>query len=69
MGYAFTYPFVSLLVRVPIEAYVHYQTLSTDMLTRVRSRQAWHTNDDQISSSAVLSWMKLMCVTCFLGSS
>jgi len=60
MGYAFTYPMVSLLARIPIGAYVHYPTISTDMLARVRSRQAWHTNDDRISSSAILSRFKLM---------
>src|SRR5258705_13269328 len=65
MGYAFTYPMVSLLARIPIGAYVHYPTISTDMLARVRSRQPWHTNDDQISSSAVLSRMKLMWVHLF----
>ena len=60
MGYAFTYPSVSWLARIPVGAYVHYPTISTDMLARVRSRQAWHTNDDRICSSTVLSRMKLM---------
>lgn len=65
MGYAFTYPVVSLLTRIPIGAYVHYPTISTAMLARVRSRQTWHTNDGQISSSAVLSRIKLMYVHFF----
>ena len=60
MGYAFTYPLVSWLAHIPVGAYVHYPTISTDMLARVRSRQAWHTNDDQISTSTVLSRLKLM---------
>jgi alpha-1,2-mannosyltransferase len=62
MGYAFTYPLVSLLARIPIGAYIHYPTISTDMLDRVRLREAWHTNDERISSSAILSMMKIMCV-------
>ncbi|KAF9242562.1 mannosyltransferase [Melanogaster broomeanus] len=40
MGYAFTFPAVAWLTRasVPIGAYVHYPTISTDMLARVRGR-------------------------------
>ncbi|KIM53165.1 glycosyltransferase family 4 protein [Scleroderma citrinum Foug A] len=39
MGYAFTFPVVAWLTRaaVPIGAYVHYPTVSTDMLARVPS--------------------------------
>ncbi len=62
MGYAFTYLIVSLLARIPIGAYVHYPTISTDMLARVRSRKAWHTNANHISRSALLSHLKLMQV-------
>lgn len=35
MGYAFTYPFVAHTLHIPIIAYVHYPTISTDMLRRV----------------------------------
>jgi len=59
MGYAFTYLVVSLLAHIPIGAYVHYPTISTDMLARVRCRQAWHTNANHISRSALLSHLKL----------
>lgn len=37
MGYAFTYPLVSLLLGIPIACYTHYPTISTDMLSRVPS--------------------------------
>lgn len=42
MGYAFTFPAVTWLTRaaVPIGAYVHYPTISTDMLGRVRA-ESW----------------------------
>ena len=60
MGYAFTFPVVSLLGGIPVGAYVHYPTISTDMLARVRSRRQWHTNANQISSSPFLSQLKLM---------
>ena len=60
MGYAFTFHVVSFLGNIPIGAYVHYPTISTDMLARVQSRRRWHTNADGISSSAILSQAKLL---------
>ena len=60
MGYAFTFHIVALLGGIPVGAYVHYPTISTDMLARVRSRKAWHTNSGAISSSSVLSQAKLL---------
>jgi alpha-1,2-mannosyltransferase len=35
MGYAFTLPFVSSVLEIPTAAYVHYPTISTDMLSRL----------------------------------
>jgi len=66
MGYAFTFHVVAHLGRIPIGAYVHYPTLSTDMLARVKSRKKWHTNADQISSSALLSRGKLLYYRFFM---
>ena len=60
MGYAFTFHVVRLLARIPVGAYVHYPTISTDMLARVKSRRQWHTNADTISSSVTLSSAKLL---------
>ena len=60
MGYAFTFHVVTLLGNIPVGAYVHYPTISTDMLARVKSRKQWHTNSDAISSSLLLSNLKLM---------
>jgi len=65
MGYAFTFYIVSVLGQIPVGAYVHYPTISTDMLARVKSRQRWHTNSGAISSSSVLSQGKLLCVNLF----
>ena len=53
MGYAFTFHVVSLLGRIPVGAYVHYPTISTEMLARVKPRKKWHTNTDEISSSTI----------------
>lgn len=60
MGYAFTFHVVSFLGCIPVGAYVHYPTISTDMLARVKSRKASHTNTTTVSSSAVLSQGKLL---------
>ena len=64
MGYAFTFPIVLLLSsgRVSIGAYVHYPTISTDMLARVRARRGNYANAQRISSSGVLSSAKLLYV-------
>ncbi|KAF8627395.1 hypothetical protein AX17_006210 [Amanita inopinata Kibby_2008] len=66
MGYAFTFHIVALLGHVPIGAYVHYPTISTDMLARVKSRKRWHTNAEDISSSAILSLGKLLYYRLFM---
>ncbi|KAF8158434.1 mannosyltransferase [Crassisporium funariophilum] len=66
MGYAFTFHVVSFLGRIPIGAYVHYPTISTDMLARVRSRKSWHTNNNNISTSLVLSQGKLLYYRLFM---
>lgn len=66
MGYAFTFHVVSLLGRIPVGAYVHYPTISTDMLARIKSRKQWHTNTSAISSSAILSQGKLLYYRTFM---
>ncbi|KAG6829127.1 hypothetical protein H0H92_005601 [Tricholoma furcatifolium] len=60
MGYAFTFHVVTILGSIPVGAYVHYPTISTDMLERVRSRKKWHTNTTTVSSSSILSKAKLL---------
>lgn len=61
MGYAFAFPVVRLFkYDCPIGAYVHYPTISTDMLTRVKSRQAGHTNDQAVAASLVRSKAKII---------
>ncbi|KAH9891871.1 mannosyltransferase [Cubamyces lactineus] len=66
MGYAFTFPVVSLLGNIPIGAYVHYPTISTTMLSRVKSRAQGHTNSEAISSSVLLSQGKLLYYRIFM---
>ncbi|KAI0783434.1 mannosyltransferase [Abortiporus biennis] len=66
MGYAFTFHIVLWMGSIPVGAYVHYPTISTDMISRVQSRKAWHTNSDAISSSSVLSKGKLLYYRVFM---
>ncbi|CAO3590276.1 unnamed protein product [Absidia cylindrospora] len=51
MGYAFTYPLVYYLTHIKIAAYVHYPTISSDMLQRVYERRAQYNNDVRLASS------------------
>jgi hypothetical protein len=45
MGYAFTFHVVAWITKgsKPMGAYVHYPTISTDMLARVKARKVGHT--------------------------
>ncbi|RUP48304.1 hypothetical protein BC936DRAFT_144732 [Jimgerdemannia flammicorona] len=60
MGYAFTYPMVKLLTDAKVAAYVHYPTISSDMLKRVQERSAQHNNNPAIARNLVWSFGKLM---------
>ncbi len=60
MGYAFTLPLFRYLANCPVASYVHYPTISTDMLEKVGQRQAAHNNASFISSSPTLSSLKLV---------
>jgi len=60
MGYAFTLPLFSLVGRCRIGAYVHYPTISTDMLQRVRSRDVGTCNKEVVARSRVLTAAKLL---------
>jgi len=60
MGYAFTLPLFRYLGGCRVAAYVHYPTISTDMLERVTQRVAAHNNAAFISSSPVLSYIKVL---------
>lgn len=67
MGYAFAFNTVALLSvaagqPVPVGAYVHYPTISTTMVSRVRARAPGVTNATAVASSSILSHAKLLCV-------
>ncbi|KAL1744217.1 glycosyltransferase family 4 protein [Schizophyllum fasciatum] len=66
MGYAFTYPVIRKLTGISCGAYVHYPTISTDMLARVRSRRDGYANASWISSSPILTGGKLLYYRIFM---
>ena len=68
MGYAFTFPVVRFLSSgtVPVGAYVHFPTISTSMLRRVRTRASTYANSQRISSSPILSSAKLLYYRVFM---
>jgi alpha-1,2-mannosyltransferase len=55
MGYAFTYPFVRMVAgsEIAIGSYIHYPTVSADMVKRVRERSAGVEN-----AGASSSWLR-----------
>ena len=61
MGYAFIFPFVRLIAgrEVATGAYIHYPTVSADMVKRVRKRSAGVENGGA-SSSWLRTQVKLL---------
>ncbi|CAF4608367.1 unnamed protein product [Rotaria sp. Silwood1] len=60
MGYAFTYPLFYYLASIPICAYIHYPTISTDMLEQVKERRSTYNNRRLIANSSNVSQIKLI---------
>eukprot|EP00903_Cladosiphon_okamuranus_P009803 g9320.t1 len=63
-GFAFSFP-VAWLAGCSVGAYVHYPTISTDMLSRVRDQRPSHNNSAWISSSVAVSRAKLLYYRAF----
>lgn len=60
MGYAFTLPLFRFLGQCKVGCYVHYPTISTDMLRRVQCRVYAHNNKSYVVKNPFLTWAKLM---------
>lgn len=58
-GWAFTYP-LARLAGARVACYVHYPTISTDMLDRVYNRTPLYNNNSEITSSLPKSMAKLV---------
>ncbi|CAE7247821.1 Alg11 [Symbiodinium natans] len=66
MGYAFTLPLFRLLSSCRVGCYVHYPTISTDMLEQVRGRRSDAVcNDAMVARSNMLSAAKLLYYKAF----
>ena len=57
-GWAFPYPLLRL-AGCAVAAYVHYPTISTEMLGRVRDRTASFNNSDEVAASSTKSALKI----------
>ncbi|KAJ8331843.1 hypothetical protein BDV3_004640 [Batrachochytrium dendrobatidis] len=64
VGYAFIYP-IARFFQTKVVSYVHYPTISLDMLQKVQNRESSFNNAHAISNSAVLSTMKLLYYRAF----
>ncbi|KAM6945499.1 GDP-Man:Man(3)GlcNAc(2)-PP-Dol alpha-1,2-mannosyltransferase [Aplochiton taeniatus] len=60
MGYAFTLPLFRYLGGCSVASYVHYPTISTDMLSVIRERNPRFNNADYISNNLFLSAVKVV---------
>ncbi|CAB4438639.1 unnamed protein product [Rhizophagus irregularis] len=60
MGYAFTYPLAKKMFGCKVGAYVHYPTISSDMLSKVQEMRPGFNNDQLIARSRILSAGKIL---------
>ncbi|KAF9289961.1 asparagine-linked glycosylation protein [Linnemannia elongata] len=60
MGYAFTYPAARLFGGCQVVAYVHYPSISSDMIGRVASRESGHNNANEVAKSSLYTALKLV---------
>lgn len=60
MGYAFTMPIFRYIGGCKTGCYVHYPTISTDMLRRVKARVYAHNNSSYVTKNPFLTWLKTL---------
>lgn len=65
MGYAFTFPLFKLLAASRIACYVHYPTISSDMLTKVSLNEESFNNHPSVAKSPLLTWIKIFYYNIF----
>lgn len=64
-GCAFTFLVAKLLAGCKIGTYVHYPTISTDMLSLVWARRPSYNNNSRITANPFISYAKLIYYTLF----
>lgn len=64
-GHAFTFPVARILAGCKVATYVHYPTISTDMLSLVWERRPTYNNNSTITSSTFATYFKLLYYSVF----
>jgi len=64
-GCAFTFIIAKIVAGCKVAAYVHYPTISTDMLQLVWERRPTYNNDNAIVASPLKSYLKVLYYVCF----
>eukprot|EP00804_Cyclotella_cryptica_P002711 CCRYP_009621-RA/>CCRYP_009621-RA protein AED:0.05 eAED:0.05 QI:557/1/1/1/1/0.66/3/889/384 len=64
-GCAFTFLVAKVLAGCKVGAYVHYPTISTDMLSLVWERRPSYNNNTSISTNPIITYAKLLYYTFF----
>ncbi|XP_017464833.1 PREDICTED: GDP-Man:Man(3)GlcNAc(2)-PP-Dol alpha-1,2-mannosyltransferase [Rhagoletis zephyria] len=59
-GYAFTLPLFRYIGGCKVGCYVHYPTISMDMLRRVQQREYCHNNQAYVVRNPFITWMKVI---------
>lgn len=59
-GWASTFLVAKLLAGCKVACYVHYPTITSDMLQRVHERRPGYNNSSAVSGSALATWAKVM---------
>ena len=67
MGYAFALPVARIVAGSRVACYVHYPTISSDMLQRVQERRPSYNNSSAITNSATVSSLKVTYYKIFAG--
>lgn len=60
MGYAFTLPLFKFLAKCKVGCYVHYPTISTDMLSMLAERRTTYNNPGFVARNPILSRVKIL---------
>lgn len=60
MGFAFTLPIFRYIGKCQVGCYVHYPTISMDMLRRVKQREYSHNNRSYVVRNPFLTWLKVI---------
>ncbi|CAG5057867.1 unnamed protein product [Parnassius apollo] len=59
-GFAFTYPIFRYLAQCPVACYVHYPTITSAMMRRVKHRITSYNNSSLVARNPLFTWLKLI---------